>query len=204
MGFADEMRSPGSGCLGWMARKIMAGGVKEHVDAVQGLLDVSESMTVVELGPGAGGALHEILSKGCPKVYAIEISDVFRKGLEAQPVCAEAVKAGRLTISGDDAKSLAFIPSKSVDRILGINVVYFLDPMADYFKELHRILKPGGMLLWTVKDMVKSMDQKVYVNTDWDLVLASLKAAGFEASIGEARAGDGKKSGYFPLIAKKK
>ena len=76
--------------------------------------------------------------------------------------------------------------------------------MADYFKELHRILKPGGMLLWTVKDMVKSMDQKVYVNTDWDLVLAALKAAGFEASIGEARAGDGrKKSGYFPLIAKK-
>ena len=39
-------------------------------------------------------------------------------------------------ISGNDAKSLAFIPSKSVDRILGINVVYFLDPMADYFKEL--------------------------------------------------------------------
>ena len=155
MGFADEMRSPGNGCLGWLARKIMAGGVAEHVDAVQNLLDVSAQMTVVELGPGAGGALREILSKGCPKVYAIEISDAFRRGLQADTTFSEAVKAERLVISGDDAKSLSFIPSNSVDRILGINVVYFLDPMADYFKELHRILKSGGMLLWTVKDMTK-------------------------------------------------
>lgn len=202
MGFADEMRSPSSGCLGWIARKIMAGGVEEHEDAVKNVLDVSEQMTVVELGPGSGGATRAILAKGCHKMYAIEISEAFRRVLAADSTCAEAVKAGRLTLSGDDAKSLAFIPSESVDRILGINVVYFLDPMADYFTELHRILKPGGMLVWTVKDMVKSMDKKVYVNTDWDACCAAMTAAGFDASISDAR-GDGK-AGYIPLVAKKK
>lgn len=37
----------------------------------------------------------------------------------------------------------------------------FLDPLDDYHKELHRVLKPGGMLVWTVKDMVKTMDKTV-------------------------------------------
>lgn len=48
------------------------------------------------------------------------------------------------------------------------------------------------------------MDPKVYVNTDWSACCTALKAAGFDVSIGEARAGDGNKSGYIPLIAKKK
>ena len=186
MGLAEEMRSPGDGCIGWCARKIMAGGDATSVDAVETFLDVAPEMTVVELGPGAGAALRTILRKGCPKIYAIEISDVFRRELEAEKTCADAVKAGRLTINGSDAKALSFISSGSVDRILGINVVYFLDPIADYLKELHRILKPGGLLLWTVKDMTKKMDQGVYINADWDACAAAMQAAGFDASVGEA------------------
>jgi len=199
------MRSPSSGCLGYCARQIMKGGGKEHADAVEAVLDVPANATVVELGPGSGGALRTILHKAVPRVYAIEISEVYRKELAADPLCAEAISAGRLTISGDDAKALPFIPSGSVDRILGINVIYFLTPLNEYLAELARILKPGGMLVWTVKDMVKSMDKSVYVNTDWDVCVKAMEAAGLETSIGEGRGvgGDGR-SGYTPIIGKKK
>jgi hypothetical protein len=81
----------------------------------------------------------------------------------------------------------------------------FLTPLNEYLAELARILKPGGMLVWTVKDMVKSMDKSVYVNTDWDVCVQAMEAAGLETSIGEGRGvgGDGR-SGYTPIIGKKK
>lgn len=129
MGFADEMRSPSSGCMGWMARNIMKGEMKFHAAAVDALLDVQPGSTVLELGSGSGGALRQILTKSPAKVYSVEISDVYRKELAANAECAAAISAGKLSIHGDDAKALSFIPSGSVDRILGINVVYVLDTL---------------------------------------------------------------------------
>lgn len=91
---------------------------------MQHILDVQQGQTVLELGPGSGGALKAILNHGAKKVYAVEISEVFRNELNADAQCKEAVAANLLSIRGDDAKSLPFLPDKSVDRILGINVVY--------------------------------------------------------------------------------
>lgn len=206
MGFAQEMRAPSAGCLGFCARAIMKSGVKEHADAVEALLDVQSEITVVELGPGSGGALRTILRKGVKRVYAIELSEVYRNELNANQECAEAISSGRLSISGEDALSLPHISDNSVDRVLGINVVYFLDPLDIYLKEMSRILKRGGLLVWTVKDMTKKMDKTVYVNTDWHAIVLAMAAAGFEASIGETRLANPSdpRVGYIPIIGKKR
>eukprot|EP00966_Prymnesium_polylepis_P047125 1091307-Prymnesium_polylepis.1 len=163
MGFADQMRAPSGGCLSWMAMKVMSsGGGKDSVDCVEKFLGVEEGSVVVEYGPGAGFATKAILSKGAQKLDAFEISPAFRAKLARDPVCRAAVEAGTLTIHGKDAYSLPFIASDSVDRLLGINVVYFLDPLDIYLKEIARMLKPGGVVVMAVKpaELIGKIDPK--------------------------------------------
>ena len=61
---AESLRAPGPGVSGWIARKLMAIVNQEsNVDVVESLLSVHSGHTVVELGPGHGFSLREILRK---------------------------------------------------------------------------------------------------------------------------------------------
>jgi SAM-dependent methyltransferase len=113
------------------------------------------------------------------RVYGIEISDAFRKGLAADEEFAIAVESGVLSIHGNDAKSLDFIPDNSVDVIFGFNVIYFLDPLNIYLTEMKRILRPGGTINFGVKDVAQTFDKEVYVNTTWTVCLDQMRSAGF-------------------------
>lgn len=180
---AKQMRSPESGtCMGWMAQKIMSSGSgADSVDAVSALTLAVEAPTILELGPGAGYAMREMISSFSPsRFYGIEISDAFRKGLSEDVEFKELIEKGILSLHGDDAKDLTFVPDNSVDLIFAHNVIYFLDPLDIYLKEAHRILKPGGQAFFGVKEVAKSLDQSIYINTDWNLCLEEMKKAGFK------------------------
>ena len=49
---------------------------------------------------------------------------------------------------------------------------------------MHRILKPGGFVVWGCKEPAKLGDPEVFVNTDWDKCLGAMEAAGFRAEKG--------------------
>ena len=121
--------------------------------------------------------------------------------MESYPAFREPIGSGTLHIRGEDAASLSFVSDASVDRVLGMNVIYFLDPLDIYLREVHRILKPGGFVVWGCKEPAKQGDPKVFVNTDWDKCLGSMEAAGFRAEKGSVRL-EGMAS-YTPLIGKK-
>ncbi len=210
---AKQLRSPDPGsCYGWMAQKIMSMGKGEDsIDAVSqmkldggALLSAENKPVLVELGPGAGYSLREMISSFQPsRVYAIEISEAFRNILTTDNDLKPSIASGVLSVHGDDAKDLKeFIPDNSVDAIFAFNVIYFLDPLEDYLKEMMRILKPGGKVYFGVKDVAKNMDQSIYINTDWDVCLDQMKAIGLEdVSQGEARL-EGPVS-YTPLVGTK-
>eukprot|EP00558_Chaetoceros_sp_UNC1202_P010816 CAMPEP_0197242000 /NCGR_PEP_ID=MMETSP1429-20130617/7865_1 /TAXON_ID=49237 /ORGANISM="Chaetoceros sp., Strain UNC1202" /LENGTH=184 /DNA_ID=CAMNT_0042701925 /DNA_START=9 /DNA_END=563 /DNA_ORIENTATION=+ len=153
---------------------------EDSIDAVSQVIVTTKEPVIVELGPGAGYSLREIFSSLQPsRVYAIEISDAFRKTLTDNEEFAASIESGVLSVHGDDAESLGFIPSNSVDLIFGFNVIYFLDPLDVYLKEMKRILKPGGTFNFGVKDIAQTFDKEIYVNTDWSACLEQMKSAGF-------------------------
>lgn len=207
---AKELRSPSErSCVGWVAQKIMAmGNGSDSIDAVS-LINVNNGNNqpvIVELGPGAGYALRKILSPTTgihpSKVYAIEISEAFRNGIAADEEFAASIQNGILSLHDNDAKNLDFIPDNSVDVIFAFNVIYFLDPLDRYLKEMYRILKPGGQVMFGVKAVAKNFDPCVYVNTDWGACLGSMESIGFvSGQQGEERL-DGSLA-YFPLTANK-
>lgn len=167
--------------MGWMAQKIMSSGSgADSLDAVASIHLAAKNPVIVEIGPGAGYAMSGMISNFSPsRIYGIEISEAFRKSLSEDEQFSKLIKTGVLSLHGDDAKDLPFIPDNSVDLLFAHNVIYFLDPIDLYLKEAYRILKPGGQVFWGVKDMAKQMDKNVYINTDWDKCLEAMKAAGF-------------------------
>ena len=195
---ARQFRAPGTGIGGWLARMGMLSNKPLAEDAVANQLDLQPGHIVVELGPGDGYAMAPILEKQPQKVYGIEISANFRARLQAQ--FASAISDGLLTIIGDDAKSLPQIPDKSVDRVFGLNVVYFLAPLDEYMREIVRVLRPGGKVVFGVVDQVKNAPQATFVNTDWDAIVEVMQSAGLDAQRGERVVVDGERGGYWALV----
>ena len=199
---SENLRAPDHGVSGWIARKLMAiVNAESNGDVVEALLDVQSGHTLIELGPGHGFCLRAILRKQPAHVYAIEVSGSFRSMLASDPYFSQAVESRVLRIRGDAGPRYPDIPSASIDRILGMNVLTFLNPLTDYVDEVYRVLKPGGFVVWGNKDVAKAGHPDVFVNTDWDACAATMAAAGLEVTKASARLSG--KSAYLPLIGRK-
>ena len=83
-------------------------------------LGISNDDVLTEVRLGNGQALLEIEKKKPSKIYAVKISEDFRKVL-----CCRFNRA-RITIIGNDTANLAsIVPDKSIDKALLINVIFF-------------------------------------------------------------------------------
>lgn len=178
----DQARSPKAGTFfGWLvSRHMESENTPMAIHMVQ-VLDPKPKSVIVELGPGAGQAVEELFKNNDPsRIYGIEISDKFRTMLSSK-FASELESEGekRLSIHENDAKSLPFIADASVNYILANNVIYFLDPLSDYMKEMLRILKPGGKIVWGVVGVAENNDSTYFKNTDWDVCMQVMKDSGF-------------------------
>jgi SAM-dependent methyltransferase len=119
--------------------------------------NIGAGHVVVDLGCGPGYVAIELAkrvgSRG--RVHAIDINADFiahtnRLALDHElgdVVTAHLVKSDELPLS-----------SGSVDRVLALNVMVYVDDPAATYREIHRILKPGGVVH--------------AVDSDWDLTIA--------------------------------
>jgi len=58
-------------------------------------------------------------------------------------------------------------------------VIYFLDPLEGYLKEIFRNMKSGSQVVFSVKAVAKNFDPSVYVNTNWGACMDSMESIGF-------------------------
>ena len=174
----QNMRSPGNGLLGHVARSVMSQGNELVSQDAAERLDIKTGECVLEVGPGNGHGIEKILSYKPSKILGIEISDSYRKSLENK------FENPNVVILANDAKELNnVVPDSSVDKLLAVNVVYFLEPLESYVKEFHRIIKQGGGGIIACKfNGVASFDDSVAVNKDIDFVTSSFEKGGFSIS----------------------
>lgn len=137
---------------------------------------------VLEIGPGNGAFCSE---------YFLKTKDLLYTGVEmSQEMYEEClirnktfVESGRAKFFKGDILNLE-MDDNTFDAIYGVNVIYFLNPMLDYLKYLHRILKPGGRLSFGFRDG-KSMKNLPFVDDNFNLYEADeivdiLRKSGFE------------------------
>lgn len=63
-----------------------------------------------------------------------------------------------------------------------MNVVYFLNPLPDYLKELHRVIKPDGFVVFGCKFGSLPQDSSVFVNVNEEDITTMMENAGFEVT----------------------
>ena len=135
----QNMRSPGNGFLGNIAKELMI-IFNEFVynDSIT-KLNVKKNDNVIEIGSGNGQGIKKLLNLTSKNIISVEVSDTFRNKL------IQKFKNQNVTILSNDAKNLSdIVKDNSFEKLLAVNVVYFLHPIIDYAREFFRILKVNG------------------------------------------------------------
>ena len=138
-----QFRSP-AGLGGWIMGRVM-----ELINRVPNretiaALAIASEDVIVEIGHGPGCAV-EALAASAPqgKVYGVDPSPPMH--VSAARRNRKALSTGHVSLSHGDIRDLRLAP-ESVDKILAVNLVYFLDEDGGELKEAWRLLKPGGRI----------------------------------------------------------
>ena len=193
---AENLRSPNSFFFGFIAKRLMLVGNQKVIEDSVERLNVKSEDKILEIGSGNGQALIEILKKNPKKIKVIEISPIFRNHLKN--------KFGKkIEVYENDAKNLkGIMNNSSIDKILLINVIYFLNPLELYLNELKRILNKDGTIFIAGKfEAVKTFDDNVFQNKKITELLKVLKKF-FKVSYEFVDLGD-LNSRYYAIYLKK-
>ena len=174
----ENMRSPKTFGLAWVARTLMNySNAQVSIDIVN-KMKLKKTDYVLELGVGNGLAIKEIAKISRNNIIGVEISAEFRRNLLKMKLPKNIV------ILENDAKDLSNeIPDGSIDKLLAINVIYFLKPIEEYILEFKRILKKGGIGYLGCKfESIKNFDIEVAPNRDEGAIITQLLNLGFSAS----------------------
>ena len=167
---AENLRSPNSFFFGFIAKRLMLVGNQKVIEDSVERLNVKSEDKILEIGSGNGQALIEILKKNPKKIKVIEISPIFRNHLKN--------KFGKkIEVYQNDARNLrGIINNSSIDKILLINVIYFLNPLDLYLKEFKRLLNKDGIIFIAGKfEAVKTFNDNVFKNKQITDLLKVLK-----------------------------
>ena len=174
----ENMRSPKTIGLAWVARTLMNySNAQVSIDIVN-RMKLKKTDNVLELGVGNGFAIKEIAKISRNNIIGVEISAEFRRNLLKMKLPKNIV------ILENDAKDLSNrVPDGSIDKLLAINVIYFLKPVEQYILEFKRILKKGGIGYLGCKfESIKNFDIEVAPNRDERAIISQLSNLGFNAS----------------------
>ena len=174
----ENMRSPKTIGLAWVARTLMNySNAQVSIDIVN-RMKLKKTDNVLELGVGNGLAIKEIAKISRNNIIGVEISAEFRRNLLKMKLPKNIV------ILENDAKDLSNkVPDGSIDKLLAINVIYFLKPIEEYILEFKRILKKGGIGYLGCKfESIKNFDIEVAPNRNEGAIITQLLNLGFSAS----------------------
>ena len=174
----ENMRSPKTMGLAWVARTLMNYSNAQVSTDLVNRMKLKKTDHVLELGVGNGLAIQEIAKISEQQIIGVEISKEFRRKLSRMKLRKNIV------ILEKDAKDLSNeIPDGSIDKLLAINVIYFLKPIEEYILEFKRILKKGGIGYLGCKfESIKNFDIEVAPNRDEREIISQLSNVGFNAS----------------------
>ncbi len=144
----SQLRQP-EGLPGALVGRLMALANAAPYRRAITALDVVRGDRVLEVGFGPGAALGTLAERGAAKVCGLDPSH--------RMVHAARKRYRRLIVSGRMELVHGALPlmpwaDKTFDKILLVNVLYFLDPVRGDLSILRRALRPGGRLVLYATD----------------------------------------------------
>jgi len=114
------------------------------------LLEIKSFEKVLEIGPGNGEHVEELLQNTSETRYwGVDISETMI--VEANKINESLINQGKVSFVSSDGKMLPF-EDHCFDKIFTVNTIYFWQEPGSYAFEIYRILKPGGTFCLALAD----------------------------------------------------
>lgn len=142
--FFANMRKPKGICGKLIISMMNFGHKKAHLWGIKHLPE-KEYASILDLGCGGGACAKLFLEKyPAAKVTALDYAKIsVEKTIDLN---REAVDAGRLEVLESDVSQLP-LATDSFDLVTAFETIYFWPGPVKSFKEVCRVLKPGGIFL---------------------------------------------------------
>ena len=144
MSFFENTRKP-AGLGGKVMVTMMNLGHRPLADCGFQFLHADKSTAVLDCGCGGGANIRALL-KRCPEgvVKGIDYSSVSVE--KTRKLNEDAIQAGRCAVMQGSVMDMLFAASQ-FDAVTAFETVYFWPDLPQGFREVYRVLKPGGTFL---------------------------------------------------------
>ena len=183
-----------SGWLGEIVARVMSFETQPANQVAAEQLAVEADEAVLEIGCGHGRTLARLADAPGAYFAGIDPSDVMVR--LARKRMRRWIEAGRAEVSLASSAKIPH-PDGRFDAVLAVHVVYFWTDPLDDFREIRRVLRPGGRLLLGYRprdaETVAMLPASVYSLRSVDEIEGLLAASGFvaidtvERSVGKVR-----------------
>ncbi|CAK6951540.1 uncharacterized methyltransferase YdaC isoform X1 [Scomber scombrus] len=178
-----QLGHPTRSVAGWLVSKFL--NIRNRVleeNAVQ-LCGIQPGDTVLELGHGPGLGLQsaaKLLTEPVGHLIGVDYSEFMHQ--MASEHMKELVASGKVTLHHCDVAAMPLADS-TVDKVFHCNCYYFWPDLREGATEIHRVMKPGGLMVTTLRlfNVATMAAKQVMPGENWhpEAYMAALRDSGF-------------------------
>ncbi|KAL2104234.1 hypothetical protein ACEWY4_001102 [Coilia grayii] len=178
-----QLGRPTLSVAGWLTSKLLTWRNRVLEENAVKLCGISPDDTVLELGHGPGLGLEvaaQLLTGPKGKLLGIDYSEYMHQVSSKR--MQELIAAGKVTLHHSDVASMP-IADSSVDKVFHCNCYYFWPDLKRGTSEIHRVMKPCGLMVTTLRleSLVQIAPKNVFTGESWrpEDYMQALEATGF-------------------------
>ncbi|XP_008284350.1 sterol 24-C-methyltransferase [Stegastes partitus] len=178
-----QLGLPTRSVAGWLVGKLLTSRNQVLEENTVQLCGIQPGDTVLELGHGPGVGLQaaaKLLTDPTGHLIGVDYSEYMYQMAKEQ--MKELVASGKVTLHHCDVAAMPLVDS-SVDKVFHCNCYYFWPDLRKGTTEIHRVMKPGGQMVTTLRlvRVARLAAQRVMEGENWrpEAYMAALKDSGF-------------------------
>ncbi|KPP56382.1 putative methyltransferase ydaC [Scleropages formosus] len=179
----QQLGCPTKSLMGWLASKFFKWHNEILEENAAKLCGIRPDDAVLEVGYGPGLGLlvaAPLLSGPKGKLIGVDCSEYMYK--MASEKVKDLIMSGKVTLHLGRVEAMPFDDS-SMDKVYHCNCYYFWSDLKAGASELHRVMKPGGLMVTTlqVKSVAFAASKGFLKGDSWrpEMYMEALRAAGF-------------------------